>query len=392
MGAFGQDGSVVPNFWNQQPAPIVEPLVTYYLATGDPEGLAFARAYADGIVHNLQPGGIRFAADGSFADPLGHSHATMHAVWGVAHLGQVTGEAQYLDFAARAWSWLLGRGTGTGWFPAMPDSCNETCCVSDMMSIAACLGRAGQPDFYECVERYLRNYVSNLQFVVTPQFEAYYRRLNRQTGADQLERGLEELRRFQGGIIGGSGLNDWENDLLGGVSGFEMFGCCAPEGMRAIHTAWHHTIERRPAAAGEEAGVYVNMGFSRDSPWGRVISYLPDQGRLSVQAAVEDLFFLRPPHWVGRHQVRAFVDTQPAPVAWRGAYVRLPGRPGQELTITYPLLRFDHEVRGLWPTSAPDLEMRFAWLGNMVVDAFPAPTRTPLFTEAPRRLPACPPG
>ena len=390
MGALRAGGEVVANFWNQQPAPVIEPLVTYHLATGDPEALGFARAYAEGMIENLQPGAIRFAADGSFAEPLGHSHATMHAVWGVAHLGLVTGESRYLDFAAQSWNWMLSRGTGTGWFPAMPDSCNETCCISDMISIAACLAQAGRTEYYDYLERYLRNYISNLQFIVTPQFEEYYRRLNREAGEAQIAQGLEELCKFQGGIIGGSGLNDWENELLGGVSGFEMFGCCAPEGMRAIYTAWVNTIERRPATAHAPAGVYVNMSLNRDSPWGRVTSFMPTQGRLSVRAAVPDDFFLRPPHWAPRDQVRAFLGTRPVPVTWCGDYVRFPAQRGQELTITYPLIRFTHEVEGRWPQSAPELKMRFAWLGNMVVSAIPAPNKTPLFTGAPRLLPACP--
>ena len=47
LGAFKADGTVVPNGWNREPAPIVEPLVTYWLATHDPDGLSFAKAYAD---------------------------------------------------------------------------------------------------------------------------------------------------------------------------------------------------------------------------------------------------------------------------------------------------------------------------------------------------------
>ena len=39
MGGCKADGTVVPNNWNQHPAPIVEPLITYSRATGDPEGL-----------------------------------------------------------------------------------------------------------------------------------------------------------------------------------------------------------------------------------------------------------------------------------------------------------------------------------------------------------------
>ena len=390
MGALRRDGTVVPNFWNQQPAPVVEPLVTYFLATGDREGLEFATAYAEGMMSNLQPEGLRFAADGSFAQPLGHSHATMHALWGVAHLGLITGKNEYIDFARRSWDWMLSRGTGTGWFPAMPDSCNETCCLSDMMSIAACVAQAGHPQYYDYVERYLRNYISSLQFIVTDDFEAYYRRINASAKREDVEKGLEDLRKFQGGIIGGSGLNDYENELLGGVSGFEMFSCCAPEGMRAIHTTWANTILRLPSSSFGPEGVYVNMSFSRSSPWGEVVSFLPDQGRLTVKSAVRDTFFLRPPHWVPGTEVHAFVNARPVAPDWSGVFVRFEAAPGDELTITYPIVGFSHRVEGLWKDSAPDLAVTFRWAGNMVVSTDPPPDKTPLFTGKPRTLPPPP--
>ena len=138
-----------------------------------------------------------------------------------------------------------------------------------MISIATLIGRSGHPEYFDYAERYLRNYISNLQFIVTPEFEAYYRRLHADKGERAVADGLEALRRFQGGIIGGSGLNDFENELLGRVSGFEMFGCCAPEGMRAIHTAWTETIGHRPESKLGPAGVYVDLGLSRALPLGR---------------------------------------------------------------------------------------------------------------------------
>ncbi len=388
MGGLKPDGSILPNGWNRQPAPIVEPLITYYLATGDDEGLAFARAFAEGMMTGAQPDGLRFGADGSFGG--GHSHATMHAVWGIAHLGVLTGESRYVDFAKRSWDHLLSRGTGTGWFPAAPDSCNETCCVSDMISVAALIAKAGHPEYYDNAERYLRNYISNLQFIVTPEFEAYYRKLHAGKDDAAVTKGLADLRKFQGGIIGGSGLNDYENDLLGNVSGFEMFGCCAPEGMRAIHTAWDNAIQRLPASKLGAEGVYVNLGLSRKSQWGEVVSFMPESGRLTVKAATADAFFLRPPHWAPKAEVRAFVDTRPVATTWSGDYVRFDAKPGSELTITYPLVSFTHQVRGIWPATAPKLLMTFHWLGNMVVDANPAPAKTALFIGKPRTLPEPP--
>jgi hypothetical protein len=391
MAAMRRDGSIVENFWNRHPAPLVGPLVNFYLASGDSDALEFAKAYAEGIVTGAQPDGIRFGADGSFAKPkLGHSHATMHALWGVAELGLVTGEKKYIDFAKRSWDWMLTRGTGTGWFPAMPDSCNETCCLSDMMSIAAIVGRSGNPEYYDYVERYLRNYISNLQFIVTPEFEAYYRKLHKDLAEEKVEQGLKELRKFQGGIIGGSGLNDFENVLHGGISGFEMYGCCVPEGMRAIYTCWKNTIERRDASShfGPE-GVYVNLNLNRTSPWGSVESFLPDEGRLTVKAAVKDTFFLRPPHWVERGDVAAYLGAKKIPVKWSGAYVQFDAEPNDELTITYPIVEFTHHVSGLWREQA-DLAMTFKWRGNMVVDVDPTPRLTRLFSATPRTLPVPP--
>jgi hypothetical protein len=390
MGALRQNGSVVPNWWNQHPAPIVEPLLNYYLVTGDREALDFAKAYAEGIMAGIQPGGLRFKPDGRFDQPQGQSHVTMHAVWGIAHLGVLTGEAKYVDFAKRVWDGLLRRGTGTGWFPALPINCSETCCISDMMSNAALIAHGGYPEYFDYVERYQRNYIGNLQFFVTPEFELYYRRLNEKAGEKAIGRGLEELKKFQGGFIGGSGLNDWENELLGGILGFRLLGRCAPEGMRAVYTTWQNTIEKRPDSQLGPAGVYVNMSFSRESPWGRVVSFFPDAGRLTVRAAVQDRFFLRPPHWAPREKVGAFVGDRAVPVRWSGSYVRFDGAgQGEELTITYPLIGFSHEVQGLWENRR-NLRMKFEWLGNMVISAAPPPTKTPLFIGKPRALPPPP--
>ncbi len=205
-----------------------------------------------------------------------------------------------------------------------------------------------------------------------------------------LDRGLAELRKFQGGIIGGSGLNDFENELLGRVSGFEMFGCCAPEGMRAIHTIWSNVIERRQATLDAPAGVYVNMCFSRESPWGEVVSFFPEAGRLTVKASGQGPYFLRPPHWAPRRAVTAYVGTRAIPVRWSGDYVRFDAEPGDELSLTWPLLAFTHRVKGLWKVTRPDLSMSFAWLGNMVVSSTPGAEKTPLFTGKPRKLPPAP--
>jgi len=394
MGGLRPDGSPMPNGWNPQPAPIVEPLVMYYLATGDNDGLAFARAYAEGMIHHAQPDGIAFQPDGSVVGGpfgVGHSHATAHAVWGIAHLGVVTDDAKYSEFARKYFDWMLTRGTGTGWFPAGPDSCNETCCISDMISLATLIGRAGHPEYFDFADRYFRNYIVNLQFIVTPEFAAYYHRLNQAKGDAAIEAGLVELRKFQGGVIGGSGLNDYENQLLGGVSGFEMFGCCAPEGMRAIHTVWAETIDHLNASTLGPAGVYVNLGYSRKSPFGQVDSTSDgNTARLSVHAVDKDAYFIRVPHWSPHDQVHAMANGKEISITWSGPYVRFDAQAGDELAVAYPLVRLEQDVSGIWKSAAPNLHITFHWLGNSVIATDPSAKATPLYTGKPRLLPAVP--
>jgi hypothetical protein len=385
MGAVKPDGTPVPNGWNWQPAPLVEPLVNYYLATGDKESLAFAKAYAEGIMTGAQPDGVRFKENGDFGK--GHGHATMHALWGIAHLGLVTGESRYVEFVKRAWDFYLTMGTGTGWFPAVKDwLSDETCCLSDMMSNAALIALTGYPEYFDYVERYMRNIISNRQFIMTPAFEANYRKINANHSEEEINNGLASLRDLQGAVCSFSGLNQWENDLLGATY-YELAGCCAPEGMRAIYTTWTNVIEPLEKSHLGPAGIYVNMCLSRDSKWGRVVSFFPEVGRMTVKAAVKETFFLRPPQWAPRDSVHAFVGNKPVSVIWSGSYVRFSKvNPGDELTITYPLISFTHQVDGIWKEK-PDVRVTYQWLGNMVVSVDPPPDKTPLFLGKPRILP-----
>jgi hypothetical protein len=391
MGAMKQDGTVVPNYWNKMPAPVVIALVNYYRATGDAEALAFAKAYAEGVMNGSQPDGLRFGADGNFLG--GHSHGTMHALWGIAELGLVTGDRRYTDFVKRSWDWMLSLGTGTGWFPATTPfhPTDETCLTSDMMSNAAAIARGGHPEYFDFVERYMRNRISLLQFIMTPEFEAEYRRVNAQSSEDQIRAGLSELHKFEGGIQSYTGLDDYENSRLKGTYA-GLAGCCAQEGMRAIYTTWNNTIDRLEASNLGPAGVYVNLSFSRTSRWGRVVSFLPEIGQLTVQAAVTDTFFLRPPHWAPRNLVSTFINARKIPVVWSGDYVCFNVvKPGDELTITYPLVQFTQIPTGPWKEKMkPVVELAFDWVGNTIVSSSPPPEGTPLFTGRPRILPEPP--
>ena len=146
-----------------------------------------------------------------------------------------------------------------------------------------------------------------------------------------------------------------------------MFGCCVGEGMRALYTVWSNIVTANPQ------GVFVNLALNRDSEWARVISSMPQHGRIDVIAHQPGDYFLRPPAWAPRAQVRVARGWQEAAFEWAGpamAYVHLKGvKQGEVLTLVYPLVSFK-QVVAIWPTR-PDLKLTILWKGNAVVDMEP---------------------
>lgn len=183
-GGFGPwvNGKVLKTGWERQfPVDGIH-LLMYYQTSGDEEVLRYCRALADGFIAELQPnrGIARINPDGSHR---GHAHITMHAIWGVALLGEVLGHPKYIDFARRVYEFQRGHGYDTGWMaaaywdPTAERFC-ETCATSDMVSTAACLARAGYSEYWDHVERFVRNYIRHAQFFITPEYEEYYRSLH----------------------------------------------------------------------------------------------------------------------------------------------------------------------------------------------------------------------
>lgn len=382
----------------QLPTAVLEPVVSYWEAFEDPEALEFARAVAEGLLADselLPPGNSRLLPSGEFH---GHMHSTLHGVWGVAHLGADLNDPRYLDWAKKVYDYASQFGPGTGWMQAALWSdavreLSETCATSDMVSIASWLARGGFPEYWDHVERALRNYIRPQQFFVTPEYEALYRKENADKPADQIAAGLARMRDLQGTVMGGPAPNDWINwigtpkqcgpyNTPYGCMG--MFGCCLPEGMRALHTAWSGIVFSK------NREILVNLALTRTSPLADVISSSPHGGRVDVIPHVAGTYLLRPAAWSPRDGVRILRKGQGIPTVWGGpgmAYVVCKNvRPQETLTLVYPVVSFK-QVWGNWP-SQPNLKLTIQWTGNFVTDMQPRGKGLPIDFA---NLPALPP-
>ena len=404
------------------------PLAHWATITQDPDLLDFVRSVADGIVagagmplESQTPRLGRVRRDGTFeldirsskwawpggnipeiANPIliggfpledqetevhpGHTHVLSQSTvaWGMAYAGMATGDARYLDWAAQVYHHLLATGNDTGWFPEHlpwpypvlkdPRQHTETCITADMADIAAWLARAGRTDYWDHVERYGRNYLSEMQLHVTPEFEAYYRSLHASRPQEEVDAAIEALRaRLDGGYVASCLVNDMVIGLDDEPS-MDVMGCCTWSGGRGIGRVGASVVEER------DDGVYVNLALSHDGPAARVVSFLPSVGRVTVVAKRAGSYFVRPPAWAPRTDVRAYRDAKPVRADWHDRYIRFDGaRAGEELTITYPLPHFLQElnVHGREVVNTYTLE----WLGNATVGVAPDGDRLPLYDD-----------
>jgi hypothetical protein len=294
-----------------------------------------------------------------------------HQGWGMAHLAAITKDPRLVAWTKRLLDFFLSRGTDYGWIPESMTfpARSETCAVADVIDMTVYMAECGYPAYWDTVERFTRNYIREAQFFVTPEYEKVYRSLHPGEAGDK---GLAMARDFEGGFQGAMGLND----RLYAGNAMDMMGCCLPEGMRAIHTAWLNTVKR------DKAGVRVNMCLNRDAPEAKVVSFAPRQGRMTVTAKVANDFTLRPPSWAPRERIKTYRDGKLVATQWRDAYVAFEKvAPGETLTVTWPVLQFVQKQKVKNVPNQPDREMTVTWLGNTVVKLEPRGSVLPLYQD-----------
>lgn len=346
---------------------VVEPFVRYYEVTGDTEMLAIAKGLVEGRLQGFAKG-----------HDTTHTHSYWHSLIGAAHLGAVTGEKKYLDWVENQFARWNPLMTDYGWFEAIGNyHASETCAVADLMHVCIYLGRAGRTKHYDLVERTLRNYLPQEQFFVDD--DHFMQLWRKQDYADRNQQ-MALMRRLEGGFLCRTTPGDrWA--LPGSPEGpVSLEGCCPPTGMTGLYLAWKSIVQK----TGQ--GVFVNMAFNRDSAEARVVSFLPDLGRLTVVPKQNGVFYVRVPGFAAQDQVAAWRNGQRSNhIDWTGDYVTFASaKKGEELTVTYPLATFVQKL------NRAGKDYTFHWKGNVVTGIEPLDGVWPLFQKIPYPTPPFP--
>jgi hypothetical protein len=347
---------------------VVEPYVRFYEVTGDNKMLAVARGLVDGRLQGYATG-----------HDSGHTHSHWHSLIGIAHFGTITGDNNVLDWVENQLERWIPMMTDYGWFEATGNyNASETCAVADLMHVCVYLGRAGRSWRYDLAERTLRNYLAREQFFVD---DKRFQELWAEQDYVDRDKQLTMMRRLEGGFLCRTTPSDrWT--LPGSPEGpVSLEGCCPPTGMSGLYLAWKEIVRKT------DKGVFVNLAFNLDSKEARVVSFLPDEGRLTVVPKHSDTFYVRVPGFAPRGEVSAWRNGRKCgSVVWTGDYVTFDSaRKGEELTVSYPLVKFDQRLK------RAGRDYTFHWKGNALTGVDSIGEVWPLFGNSPHPTPAFPP-
>ena len=207
-----------------------------------------------------------------------------------------------------------------------------------MIGLGVKLSLADKGDYWDDVERWLRNHFSELQ-LTDPAW--IYRHTESLKPLPELHRWATTdrvIERNIGAFAGQATPTEWNVDIMH---------CCTGNATRAIHYAWEAILEF------SDGKLKVNMLLNRASQWADIDSHIPFEGQVDVRVKQACDLSVRIPIWPHPHQVshgpavtglphldqvRCTVSGSPRGLAFDGRYALVgPVRAGDSVVVTFPI-------------------------------------------------------
>lgn len=264
-----------------------------------------------------------------------HFHHNGNVLEGLSDYALAANDPEFASFARSSYEWARATGSPlVGFFPEYIDDwpddrpyidC-ETCCTADMIQIAMALSEVGQGDYWDDVDRYMRNQFSEMQLLDGKWIDQMVATLP-PTPLEANEDGERVSERLIGSFASWASANDW---YIEGQPGTTF--CCIGNGGRALYYVWEKMI-------GFTSGTLtLHLLLNRASPWADVDSYVPYEGRVDVKMKVACDLEVRIPEWVKPDEVLCFVKDKPRQLAFQGRYALIgSAEPGDVVTVTFPI-------------------------------------------------------
>jgi hypothetical protein len=317
-----------------------------------------------------QGGAIGYNVEGQRLGGHGHGHAI--ALLSVLDYALAVGDKDLLAFSKGSYEWLRNPGpaygvsTLVGWFPEwyVPGypAC-ESCTLGDICGIAVKLSEAGVADYWDDVDRCVRNHFTEAQLTSVDWVYRMAEHQPRKPVASN-ETAVHAPEMNVGAWSGWAGANEWATWI-----GIQH--CCTGNAARGLYYVWEHIVDHR------DGELKVNLLLNRASRWADVHSYIPYQGRvdLRMKEPCKEVS-VRVPEWVETDSPKIVCKVNGASrsLRWEGRYVNAGGaQPGEVISVTFPI-----EERTVKEKIGPET-YTLVMKGNTVVSIDPAGKNGPLY-------------
>ena len=280
-------------------------------------------------------GGL-FDSGGGWVEMRGHFPWHAGCLLGLLEYAIAAGDTELTECVRRSYEYGKAHGDIlTGFFPehghGTVDELGEICGVSLMINLAVKLTQAGVGDYWDDVDRWVRNHFIEGQLT---DYEWMYR-----AAPDEPTLPINEVtetddrvgERNIGNFAGWPSPNDFfgSRQIRGGNHIFMH--CCAESGP-ALYRVWKGILDHR------DGKLRVNLLLNRASPWADVDSYIPYEGRVDVRIKRGCDLSIRIPEWAQPEQVSCRIDDQDRSLSWDGRYAVVGQvEPQDVVTLTFPI-------------------------------------------------------
>jgi len=360
-------------------------------ALGHGAGL-FARVTGCEPALDLAGGLARWAVARMFRNEDGrydfwHTHHGLYALIAVCEYAVAAGDRGLLERVDACFRWMREMGDPlTGFYTeAMPGTTMylqhwgntvEICEVADMVLLALYLTREGVGDYWDDVDRWVRNLYAQGQITDAEAVHALPERYINpvpRTNPYMDTDGVAEksVGAFLGWMRANEGLFRILEENPPRLFESAIMHCCTANGARTLYYVWDAMLQRRDGRA------TVHLLLNRASPWLDVESFLPVEGRVVLRIKQAGSVAVRIPEWCEPAAVHVAGAGDRTPRA-AGRYLHLDGlAPGQCVTLTLPVPRRTvHRVLG-------EIPYKLELCGSTVTDIEPTGEVLPLFTRPP---------
>ncbi len=348
-------------------AVMLHALVRRFELKGDEAALELARGIANFV---LGPSRY-FSYDCHF---FGHVHSAMWFASGLAYLGRLTGEDEYVQKARGIYAFVRSMSSSFGWVPEyarwhpMEEEHCESCCIKDMIECARELIQCGYGEYWQDIVLFSRNQLIENQV----SYSGYVVDDNASPDADGITR-RDISGRMIGGFTGGSLPNSISLSKFRSIAG-----CCAGLAPVGLAIVWDAAVTR------EGGALCVNIQLDKRTDEYLLESEYPERGGVALTPNRDgDVAFRRYPFMGARLSVT--VDGQNADFREEnGLVVVRDVKAGQRVRLSHPLRSALKKER------CAGREYRVLWRGPDVIDILPHGEPLRLFQRdltKPRSLP-----